>query len=103
MTTKSKMTPGPWNIQSPFNPSDPDDGFRIFGDECELAIAWNTSFEKTCSNTPLPAEDNAKAIAAVPDLIEAAQSALTCLEDHKDDYPATFRTLVNALKKAGVE
>lgn len=92
--TAPQITPGPWDV----------DGFTIKQDGVTVAMAWPD--RRVSSDDSLARmHANAKAIAAVPAMVEAGSAFLTAwnADNSSDDTIRAAVKLAEALQLAGIE
>ena len=81
----SKMTPGPWRVTSDSNP-----GLKVMADDRMIARVRGCGIDQ--------GDDNARAIACLPELVEAARGLLVGWYD-VDSLGPTYRELKRILAR----
>jgi selenophosphate synthetase-related protein len=93
MKTKNTHTPGPWDVYA----GKMKNGDRIINDGEGTPVAYAADYNEYAKDDQVDA--NARLIAAAPDLLEAAQDALTAFQSGRNGSAAMV-LLAAAIAKA---
>jgi hypothetical protein len=96
MNTQTKHTPGPWAVMD--NTAEPF-GQLLVESERDGAVALCYTVERDETAAPLECIENARLIAAAPDLLAALQDLLSAIEETYDNRHE-IRAAQDAIAKA---
>jgi len=98
MNIPAKHTPGPWSVwKKSLDPAGREDWAILSSENRIIAEA----FWKVETDEYMPAEANARLIAAAPELLEALEAMAEWHEDSADDEPLIIATRAAIAKARG--